>query len=305
MKTFLLLFGAMTIVNGAIACDICGCGMGSYYSGILPEFSKHIIGIRYRHNSLTTHLGRGGAATYLTTKEIFHTTEVWGGWTLNKRWRLMGNIPYNFNRKSNRDAVTSRSGMGDIHFQSYYLLLDKKNDKGKKIVLQTLWLGGGIKLPTGKYDAAQKDNSGQSANTFQLGTGTTDFTVNTMYDLRIQDFGINSTASYKINTTNSEEYRYGNRLSATVQSYYKIRFRNTITFAPNAGLIYETADRDRDSRFVVDASGGAIVLGGTGLELTSGKVAAGTSWQFPIRQDLALGQVKANSRLMMHISFML
>ena len=38
------------------ACDICGCGVGSYYLGILPEYNKRFIGLRYQHKNLTTHL---------------------------------------------------------------------------------------------------------------------------------------------------------------------------------------------------------------------------------------------------------
>jgi hypothetical protein len=47
----------------SFACDICGCGVGSYYLGILPEFNKRFIGLRYQHKSLQTHLGPLGQRT--------------------------------------------------------------------------------------------------------------------------------------------------------------------------------------------------------------------------------------------------
>lgn len=291
--------------SSAKACDICGCGIGSYYTGILPEFNKHILGIRYRYSSLQTHLGQGGVSSYLTTNERFHTVDVWGGWTLNPKVRIMGYVPVSFNEKTNQGNTTNRSGIGDIGMQAFYNLFDQRNSVGKNLVLHSLWLGAGIKLPTGNYDPAQKDDSQQSANTFQLGTGTVDFSANMMYDLRIRDFGINTTAIYKVNTTNKEQYQYGNKFSSTLQAYYKVRVKNKFTVAPNVGLAYETASRDRDDRFIVDASGGNIVSQTSGLEITTNKIALGGSWQMPVHQQLANGSVKAGNRLMVHISFML
>ena len=68
-------------VSESKACDICGCGAGSYYIGILPEFNAKILGLRYRSSNLTTHLNPEGQRTYLTTDEQYYTTELWGGWT--------------------------------------------------------------------------------------------------------------------------------------------------------------------------------------------------------------------------------
>ena len=302
-----LLFSLSLVLSSLAltACDICGCGIGSYYTGILPEFNKHIIGVRYRYNALTTHLGPGGVSSYLTTREYFHTVDVWGGWTVGKKFRIMGYVPLSYNEKSNRGTHSSRKGVGDASIQAYYNVLSTRGSAGSNLVLQSLWIGGGLKLPTGDYDPAFKDNSGQSANTFQLGTGSVDYTLNLMYDLRIQDFGINTTVNYKLNSENSDRYRSGNKMSATLQAYYKVRVKNKITVAPNAGLAYETAQLDRDDHITVDASGGNILMQGTGVEVTNGKIALGGSFQVPLHQHLARGLVKADNRLMVHLSFML
>lgn len=44
-----------------------------------------------------------------------------------------------------------------------------------------------------------------------------------MYDVRLMDAGINTNVSYKINTTNKYDYRYGNKLSANIPACYKFR----------------------------------------------------------------------------------
>lgn len=288
-----------------MACDICGCGVGSYYTGILPEFNKTIVGLRYRYNSMLTHIAPGGNVSYLTTKERFNTIDAWAGWTVTRRIRLMAYLPFNFNEQVNQGTSIKHSGIGDVGLQGFYELFDHRGATGKNFISQSLWLGGGLKLPTGDYQSSQKDETGQSANTFQLGTGSLDFTLNMAYDFRIRDFGINTTASYKINTVNREGYQYGNKLSTVLQAYYKVRVMNKFTVAPNAGLGYESAAKDYDNKLLADVSGGNILLYGIGSELTAGRIAAGFSYQSPLSQHLAKGSIRANNRLMVHVAFML
>ncbi len=305
MKKIIISLLIVLSVKGSMACDICGCGVGSYYTGILPEFNKKIFGLRYRHNSLQTHIGSGGVTSYLTTDEIFRTTELWGGWTISKKLRLTGYIPFSFNEKLNQGITHKKSGLGDIGLQAFYQLFDKRNAHEKSFISHSLWAGAGIKLPTGKYDEAEKDDSQQSANIFQLGTASTDFTVNLYYDLRIQDFGINTSASYKINSNNNSGYRYGNKLNTSLQAYYKILAAKKVRIAPNVGVSWETAAKDIDNKFSVDVSGGNILLQTLGAEISFGKIAIGGNWQRPLSQKLANGFVKANDRTMVHLSFML
>ncbi len=172
-------------------------------------------------------------------------------------------------------------------------------------MVQSLWVGGGIKLPTGKYNPVDKSNTTESANLFQLGTGSTDFTLNAMYDIRLQDAGISASGSYKINTINKHDYSYGNKVSINIQAYYKIRILNIVTVAPNAGVLYEKGQKDTDKRFSVDISGGNLLMGTVGTEVTFSKISIGGNFQTPFSQNLANGIIKANDRAMIHISFLL
>ncbi|MDE3126313.1 MAG: transporter [Bacteroidota bacterium] len=306
MKKIIIGISIVFIVSTQIVkgCDICGCGVGNNYLGIMPDFQKHIFGIRYRNNSLRTHIGVGGITSYLTTTEQYTTAEIWGGWNLSAHLRLIANIPYSFNTRINNAENLQKNGLGDITLSGYYELLNQKKTLHQKLIIQNLWVGAGIKLPTGKYNPADKNTNMQSTNLFQLGTGSTDFLLAGMYDMRIQDVGINVSANYKINGTNNYDYQYGNKFSTTAQVYYKFRIANQLTLAPNLGCQYENAGLDTDQSLQVDISGGKLLLGTIGIESTLNKMAVGANWQTPLSQNLANGFVKANNRLMIHIAWL-
>jgi hypothetical protein len=302
-KISLLLLCLLPVA--AMACDICGCGVGSYYVGILPQFNKRIAGIRYRYSSLRTHIGAGGSVSYLTTDESYHIAELWGGWNFGKRFRVMATLPYNFNRKINQGNVYEKNGIGDASLQGFYKLVDSRQMHGQKLLIQSLWVGAGLKLATGKYDPVDKLNDKNNPNLFQLGTGSTDFSFNALYDVRLQDVGLSLAASYKCNTTNRYSYRYGNKLSTNAQVYYKFRIQQQLTIAPNAGVAFEYAAHDVDQDYLSKVSGGRLLSASAGLEATYGRVFLSAGFQKPLSQSMASGYVKANNRLMLSAGFAL
>jgi len=302
----ILLICLLTCLYEARACDICGCGVGSYYIGILPEFKKRFLGLRYQYKTLRSHLGPGGTTSYLTTDETYQTAELWGGWNIGKRFRILGFLPVNFNSRENQGATMRKSGIGDIAVIGYYQLLDKQQTiLNNKLLIQSLWIGGGIKTPTGRYEPAERLENEDTPNNFQLGTASTDFTLNAMYDVRLMDVGINTNVSYKINTTNRYDYRYGNKFSANILAYYKIRVAEKMTIAPNAGVLYETAAKDKeDKKYTTDISGGYSLMATTGIEATVGSFSVGANFQPVISQRLADQRVKAGNRGMVHVTYL-
>ncbi len=287
----------------SIACDICGCGVGNNYIGILPEFRKQIFGLRYKYNSMLTHLGVDGTRTYLTARENYNTVEAWGGWNITKKFRIMAAVPYSFNERNNQGVTNTKNGLGDISVWAYYQLLNKRNTVlNKKLLVQSLWIGGGIKLPTGKYNPSDKSSGSTAVNLFQLGTGSIDLNIGAMYDIRLQDMGINLSANYKMNNMNRFNYSYGNKYNLNAQAYYKFNIKNKIVIAPNAGVQFERSATDRDKGFTVDVSGGRLLTALAGVEIAYNKIAIGCNFQTPLSQNLAKGIVRSNNRLMLHIA---
>jgi len=300
ITTLLLIIIGMTATR---ACDICGCGVGSYYLGILPEYNKRFLGMRYQYKNLHTHLGPNGERTPITADEIYQSAELWGGWNLGTKFRVLAFVPYNFNERKSQGGNGSKNGLGDIALMGYFKLFDHKGTLGERLLVQSLWIGGGIKVPTGKYEPAERTIVQESPNNFQLGTASTDFTLNAAYDIRYNDLGLNANVNYKINTENKYDYRYGNKFTANLLAYYKIRIAKVMTVAPNAGVLYETAEKDVEAgKYDVDVSGGYSLSAVAGLEAGMKGLSFGANYQNVRAQDLAAGRAYAGNRLMVHMS---
>ena len=302
-KYIVLLLFVMGFGSVAKACDICGCGVGSYYLGILPEYNKRFIGLRYQYKTLTTHLGPSGERSPLTADETYQSTELWGGWNIGTRFRVLAFVPYNFNKRESQTGDGDKRGLGDIAVMGYFKLFDNMNTVSERLLVQSLWIGAGVKAPTGRYEPSERLAVQESPNNFQLGTASTDFTVNAAYDIRYNDLGLNTNVTYKMNTENSHEYRYGNKWTANALLYHKFRIANKFTVAPNAGVLYETAQKDVESNtYTIDVSGGHALSLVLGAELAFKGVSMGANFQQVASQNLAGGRAKAGNRMMVHVS---
>lgn len=303
MKKYILAIIILASTHTAFACEICGGGLGSNYVGLLPEFSKRFLGIRYQYNQLYTQLDINGQQTALSNRESYRTAELWGAWNIGSKWRILALLPYSFIERENI-ASTSKSqkdGLGDMTLSGYYNMLNRASTTAKdKRIMQSLWIGMGIKLPFGHYDQSNFTNS---TNVFQLGTGSLDFIPHVSYDIRYQDLGLNTNLSYKINTENNEQYRYGNKIMASANLYYKVKVASQAVLSPNIGLSYDRQDKDKTMGYKIDESGGNSLTASAGLETNFDRISCGVSYQQPIQQNLALGRTEIKQKLTAHVSF--
>lgn len=298
-------FYCMLIVLASIpslACDICGSGAGGSYLGLLPQFRKRFFGLRYQQNSLQHHLGAGGMVNYLTTTETYRIAELWGATNIGSRFRITAFVPFNFIQRKNQAEHLTEHGLGDITVIGYYQLLDQNTTNGHSKLAQSLWIGGGIKLPSGKYNPEDRNIQQSSQNTFQLGTGSTDFSAHIMYDVRLQQTGINVNAGYKMNTRNKYDYQYGNKFTLNTLAYHRFSIGDKVSITPNAGALYETAAKDWKVKDIqVWETGGYSLMGTLGVEFSVGRISAGVNVQTPLSQKLGEGKVKAKDRGMIHL----
>lgn len=302
MKKFLLIVISFVFIAGLQACPICGCGVGNFYMGLLPDFKTKFIGVRYQYMRYHTQIA-GDAEQF--GNDYYKTAEIWGGFNLGKKWQVLAFIPYHFNKQITDDGIINKNGLGDVTTLVNYNLFHKQNMNMQKRSLhsQDILIGAGVKLPTGKYHLDLDDPEIELGDVnSQLGTGSVDFLLNAAYNVRMNDFGINTSLNYKINTTNSEKYNFGNRFSANGFGYYNIT-ANAFSVSPNIGLLYETTSGNHLQGKIVEETGGYAAFAASGIELSYKKITVGTNVQIPVAQNFAHGQTTAKLRGMLHVSF--
>ena len=179
----------------------------------------------------------------------------------------------------------------------------KMNTAKKSAFNQQLWIGGGVKLPTGKFDVGFDEIEALTADVnSQQGSGSLDFLLNSSYNIRKNNFGVNTTVNYKINTSNRDNYAFGNRFSASSLAYYSIKMKD-VFLAPNSGIIYDNAAGNKFQSIKINQTGGYAAYAVAGAELSMKSITIGANAQLPFTQNFSDGQTKAKFRGMMHASF--
>jgi hypothetical protein len=301
MKKIFVALLLLLSFNLTKACDICGCGVGNFNPYMFPHLAQKFIsvGYNYRYYRSNAHDDLGNE---MLNKEYYQSFSVAGQFTIAQRLELMGYLPFQSNLQKGPEGNKSLNKLGDAIFLANYRLLDHISSGNK--LRQTVVAGGGIKLPTGSYQYEEGSEKEVDNANFQAGTGSTDFLLNGSYSLQYKKIAMSTGITYKMNTSNKEDYRFGNRLLTVVQFKYIKDIRN-ISIIPNMGLIVEKMNQDRESGASIDHTGGHNVQATIGLDVNNRKIAAGIFYSKPIKQDLAMGHIQAMPGVNVHVSFIL
>lgn len=314
MKRFFIAVVLLILTANSYACSICGCGGGNLYMGLFPNFKSRFIGLRWNYSEYHTHLLNDPTQF---SHNYYNNAEIWGGFNIGNRWQVLAFLPYHYNIQQDDDkGRTTKSGLGDVTMLANYKLLDTrflKNKTGKPE--QEVWIGGGIKLPTGSFNVDVQDNTITLADiNAQIGTGSVDLFLNTRHTIEFNNFGLNSSLSYKIGLPNSQHYKYGNKFDLSSIAFYRLHSKG-LTLVPNAGLAYENIESNRlngNKIYLSDGlNSGSYSTGGhslnflAGAEITIKQITIGANIQAPLVQNFAAGQTKLNLKGMLHITFAL
>ena len=297
MRKLLILILLTISLQNAFSCDICGCSSGNYFIGPFPQFNKYFLGMRYSFRSFNTVLNSDNNQF---SNDFYQTVELWGGLRLNKKWQLFMFAPYNINQSVSDEGKKQNNGLGDMTLIGNYNLFDKKYlTKDTQTVSQQLWIGAGVKLPTGKFsiDTSELVSSANS----QSGTGSFDFLITATYTLVIEDWGLTSNIIYKINQTSSD-FKFGNRFTATAFTFRAFQFKK-YTLSPNIGLLYENLNPNELDKTKIASTGGSDLLAAIGLETRIDQFTIGFNAKLPLMQNISDSQTKIKLNGMVHLTY--
>jgi hypothetical protein len=264
-------------------CDMCGC-----YFGIEPNYANSSIGIRYSYFKFVNEPHIAEANPNLdhetdptqTETEIYSKVELVAKYNISPKFRLSLTVPYKFNDINGK----SIKDFGDILLMGQYLLytteLSLKNESRYR---HRVYLGAGIKAPTGAYN--KQLTFGVTEPHFQPGTGAFDFLVSGTYFAKYKDFGFNADMSYSMATTNKNEYRFANRFNTSASLFYQLAVGETGVM-PHAGIYLESAPRDKQNNIEVEGSGGSVTFLTGGADVYFSEFSVNLVYQYPINDKL-------------------
>ncbi len=298
MKKIILIFIiALFSFNTTRACEICGCGLGNYYIGLLPQFNHKFIGLRYQYRRYKTVMADDPTQF---SNDYYKTAELWGGWNIGKKWQILAILPYNVVHQVSDDGVTNNQGIGDIAMMVNYKVFDKTSTS--RSFVQQLWIGAGLKLPTGKFDIDATDPALVSLANTQTGSASTDFMLNAIYNIQVNKWGINTGASYKLNTANKDDYTFGNKFSASSFVSYTLS-KKSLAVVPNVGIMYEHSAPSKLNKDNIAQTGGDFLTTALGLDVRIKNFTVGANMQLPLSQNLSSGQTELKAKGMVHVTF--
>ncbi|HMU02419.1 MAG TPA: hypothetical protein PJ990_02305 [Saprospiraceae bacterium] len=284
----------LSISFGAHACDVCGCSISGLQFGILPQFQKHFLGVRYGTKSFQTlHSPVFSADKLTTSNELFQNLDLWGRIVLSERIQMFGFIPYNSIVKRENGEIFNQNGLGDISLIAMYAIINQRKSSSLAVI-QNLQVGGGIKLPSGSHDVITSD--GSYVPGVQLGSGSVDILANLNYIIKYKDSGLSIESSYRYNQTNSLDFKFGNRLTNTAKLFYKIDLAKVVLM-PNMGFSIEKSFQDNHEGLNLDLSGGEGYYGQVGIDIFTTRVTIGVQFQPIIHENIADGNITSNTRL--------
>lgn len=279
-------------------CDACGCSASGGSMGFASMLNANFVGIRYFNQQYSTTDGLYSNSVWYAEK--FNTMQVWGRIPIVKNIQLSVVVPFHFHERDTEDGKQAIQGLGDITVIGMYRLYQTHKDS--TVFVHTLQLGGGVKMPTGKYN---QSNAGAVNPSFQVGTGSWDYLMTTEYTIRRKRIGFNTMLNYVWKSINKKSYKFGDQFNYAGTFFYLYEKDNGFSIAPQLGFAGELYATNQQYQQKVRNTAGDVFFGKMGVELGKNKFSFGANMLLPITQNLSNGNVEAKARWTINFNYSL
>lgn len=279
-------------------CDACGCSANGGSMGFSSMFQNHFVGVRYFYQHYRSKDGIFANSPWVV--EDFNTIQVWARIPIARNVQLSVLVPYHFHTRFKSEGDENIEGLGDLTLLGMYKMYETDNDS--TFVTHRLQLGGGVKVPTGKYNL--ENNKGSVNPGFQVGTGSWDYLLAAEYVLKRHELGFNAMATYVFKTENRKLYRFGNQFNYSGTLFY-LWETDWLKLVPQAGIAGETFEGNTQYEQPVPDSSGKVLFGKFGVEAGRKKWSVGFNLLSPIDQKLSAGNVEAGTRWSVNLNYSL
>lgn len=279
-------------------CDACGCSASGGSMGFSSMLNANFIGVRYFYQSYTSRDGIFANSPWID--ENFNTTQVWAKIPVSDKVQITGLIPYHIHNRALETGSEKINGLGDITVMATYTVY--KTEKDSTLFTHNLQLGGGVKMPTGKFKEA--NNLGTVNQSFQLGTGSWDYLLLSEYVIKKKNLGLHSMLNYTFKTENNKNYQFGNQFNYGATLFYLLDLKS-LQFVPQIGVAGEVYGENKQYGASVRNTAGDVLFSKLGFEVGKDKISLGISTMLPINQNLGNGSIEANYRWSVHLNYTL
>lgn len=279
-------------------CDACGCSASGGSMGFGSMLNNNFVGLRYMKQSYTSRDGIFANSPWID--ENFNTIQAWARVPVTDKIQISALVPYHFNERQLTAGTENIEGLGDITVMALYTVFETKKDS--TFFTHKINLGGGVKLPTGKFKEA--NNLGSVNQSFQLGTGSWDFPIVSEYVIKHKNLGLNTTLNYIFKTENSKNYQYGDQFNYAGTFFYLFDLKS-VQIVPQAGLAGEVYQTNQQHGLDLPNTAGDILFSKFGIEAGKDKFSVGINAMLPINQNLSSGNMEANYRWSINLNYTL
>ncbi|GCD79241.1 hypothetical protein [Schleiferia thermophila] len=284
-------------VFGASACDICGCGIGGGYLGVMPQFHKNLIGYRYLMSAFlhpeTPYNATNGDQLQ---RDVYHRQDVWMRYYHGADNQFFVFIPYRMNvREYESGRVDWIKGIGDIQLNYLRQIINQSADPGR-LWRHSWFVGAGLQMPTGKF--MQRDAQGRMHPLqIQSGIGAWGYQIQNLYILRWKNFGIQSDIQYRYFQPNELEYQLGNAFVSSISLFHWWQMTPRTALLPIMGMQLEAYGYDTEYRIKKPDTGGQFGFLTAGVDLYYRDFVFQVFGQFPTIEATTYVQPEAGARV--------